>query len=66
NMQLSDKGSMLGGSVFHLNDIYERLKDFKQKLDGNELYFAKVDVQCCFESMDQEKVLEIVKDVLKE
>ncbi|CAG8605819.1 1264_t:CDS:10, partial [Dentiscutata erythropus] len=72
DMQLSDeKFSRLDGSVFNLNEIYERLKEFKQNLTKNRqmqstLYFAKVDVQCCFESIDQEQVLDIVKDVLKE
>ncbi|CAG8667811.1 2360_t:CDS:10, partial [Racocetra persica] len=69
DMKLSDKdSSKLGGSVFNFNEIYERLKSFKQKLGENKskLYFAKVDVKCCFESINQDQVLEIVKDVLKE
>ncbi|CAG8793301.1 10125_t:CDS:2, partial [Cetraspora pellucida] len=74
-MQLSGesggKSSKLGGSVFSFDEIYERLKEFKQNLTKNKharsrLYFAKVDVQSCFESIDQERVLEIVRDVLKE
>ncbi|CAG8774353.1 12792_t:CDS:1, partial [Dentiscutata heterogama] len=36
NMQLSDeKFSRLDGSVFNLNEIYERLKEFKQNLTKN-------------------------------
>ena len=35
-MQLSDeKFSMLGGSVFNFNEIYERLKEFKQNFTKN-------------------------------
>ncbi|CAG8829098.1 14451_t:CDS:10, partial [Gigaspora margarita] len=69
DVQLS--GQKSGGSLFSFNEIYERLKNFKQNLANNgytqsKLYFAKVDIQCCFESIDQEQVLEIVKDVLRE
>ncbi|CAG8851548.1 19333_t:CDS:2, partial [Racocetra persica] len=61
----------LSSSVFNFNEVYERLKEFKQNFTKNRhtqstLYFAKVDVQCCFESIDQEQVLEVVNDVLKE
>jgi telomerase reverse transcriptase len=61
----------LGSSVFGAQEIYEKLKAYKSSLlkqNGRilpRLYFVKVDVACAFDSIDQEKLLEIVKDVLR-
>lgn len=60
----------LGSSVFGAQDVYERLFDYKEKvLTSNKgalprLYFVKVDVACAFDSIDQEKLLEIVQDIV--
>ncbi|RHZ61724.1 hypothetical protein Glove_346g37 [Diversispora epigaea] len=66
--QVTDrKSSLLGGSMFSLNEIYKSLKEYQQILRHHmKLYFAKVDVRCCFESIDQNRMLDIVNDVLTE
>lgn len=54
---------LLNRSVFNYNEIHKRLKQFKQYLadKGNpEIYFAKVNVKCCFDSIDQAKLMEII------
>lgn len=66
---------MLSSSVFGPNEIYARLKMFKQKLlqdrsraggvrGKGKLYFVKVDVRCAFDSIDQSKLLEIIEKIL--
>ena len=55
---------LLNGSVFSYNEVHECLKQFKQYLASKsnfELYFAKVDVKCCFESIDHDKLMEIIR-----
>ncbi|KAF0425127.1 P-loop containing nucleoside triphosphate hydrolase protein [Gigaspora margarita] len=46
--------------------LYEKLELDIHGCTRSRLYFAKVDVQRCFESIDQEQVLEIIKGVLEE
>ncbi|XP_078575957.1 telomerase reverse transcriptase-like isoform X2 [Branchiostoma floridae x Branchiostoma japonicum] len=59
---------MLGASVFGTNDIYKRWTDFvvKRKAAGctDPLYFVKVDIQHCFDSIPQDKLLEVMASVL--
>lgn len=55
---------LLNGSIFSYNEVHERLKKFKQCLadkEDFELYFAKVDVKCCFDSIDHDKLMEIIR-----
>jgi telomerase reverse transcriptase len=60
----------LNGSIFSYNEIHKGLKEYKQNLANKsncEFYFAKVDVKCCFESIDQNKLMEIIEsEVLTE
>ncbi|CDO70652.1 hypothetical protein BN946_scf184756.g19 [Trametes cinnabarina] len=63
----------LGASVFGPNEVYAKLKAFKNKLtSGNpsaklpKLYFVKVDVQACFDTIEQTKLLEILRELLVE
>ncbi|CAH1244027.1 TERT [Branchiostoma lanceolatum] len=59
---------VLGASVFGINDIYKKWKDFvvKRKASGctDPLYFVKVDIQHCFDSIPQEKLLQVMTNVL--
>ncbi|XP_066299073.1 telomerase reverse transcriptase-like [Branchiostoma lanceolatum] len=59
---------VLGASVFGINDIYKKWKDFvvKRKASGctDPLYFVKVDIQHCFDSIPQEKLLKVMTNVL--
>ncbi|KAG5440265.1 hypothetical protein PCANB_001835 [Pneumocystis canis] len=61
----------LGSSLFSINDIYRNIKMFKKYITGNhlqkkKLYFVKVDVKNCFDTIDQDKVLELVNRTLQE
>ncbi|CAK5268459.1 unnamed protein product [Mycena citricolor] len=63
---------LVGASVFNVDHVYVRLKTFKQGLlQGNagrlpKLYFVKVDVQACFDTIPQRKLLEILRNILSE
>ncbi|KAI9759142.1 MAG: hypothetical protein M1835_000450 [Candelina submexicana] len=61
----------LGSALFSVGDMYSRLKSFKTRLKGlhgNEqcLYFAKVDVQSCFDTIPQAKIIRLVEKLLSE
>lgn len=64
---------LVGASVFGHNEIYTQLKAFKTRLIYTspsgclpKLYFVKVDVQACFDTIEQSKLLQILRDVLSE
>ncbi|KAG9304023.1 hypothetical protein G9A89_005933 [Geosiphon pyriformis] len=54
------------GTVMSTKDVYKRLVDFKKKLpEKRKLYFAKVDVRCCFDSIDQNLLLQIISNLFQ-
>lgn len=64
---------LLGASVFSSNEIYQKLKKFKTELlkdtpSGKlpKLYFVKVDVQACFDTIDQTMLLKILHNIISE
>ncbi|KAI5122895.1 hypothetical protein M0805_007573 [Coniferiporia weirii] len=61
----------LGASVFGPDETYLLLKNFKKKVVGGsgkmpKLYFVKVDVQACFDTIEQDKLLGILKALISE
>ncbi|KAF8627995.1 hypothetical protein AX15_004120 [Amanita polypyramis BW_CC] len=63
---------LLGGSIFRPDDVYARLKAFKAQLprkpDGSlpKLYFVKVDVQACFDTINQRELLRVIDKLITE
>ncbi|KAI9843190.1 MAG: hypothetical protein M1837_006552 [Sclerophora amabilis] len=58
--------SKLGSSLFSVGDMYPRLKTYKLRLQQLnirrcELYFAKVDVQSCFDTIPQRNVIRLIE-----
>lgn len=57
-------GTAFGSSVSSLDDIYARWKHFvesrRQRDDCRPLYFVKVDIKDCYDSIDQFRLFEIV------
>lgn len=55
----------LGATLFSVNDIYGRLKGFKESLPPGKqrLYFAKVDVRAAFDSLPQDAVLRLMASI---
>jgi telomerase reverse transcriptase len=56
-------------AAFGRNDIYSKLSSFKRNLSlakGERLYFCKVDIKSCFDSINQELLMEILESFLTE
>ncbi|KAI9890005.1 MAG: hypothetical protein M1814_004521 [Vezdaea aestivalis] len=62
---------LLGASLFSVDGVYSRLKLFKQHLEAtypqsnHTLYFAKVDVKACFDSIPQDKIVSLARKICK-
>jgi len=57
--------SRLGSSMFSVGDIYSRIKMFKAQLGLSPppLYFAKVDVKAAFDTIPQDAMLKLMRDI---
>ncbi|GAA5826431.1 hypothetical protein JCM11251_002363 [Rhodosporidiobolus azoricus] len=67
------KPHLVGALVTDQTEMFTKLKTFKARLmEENEgrqlpkLYFVKVDVRACYDTIQQDKLLAIVEDVLSE
>ncbi|GAA5794800.1 hypothetical protein HPULCUR_000147 [Helicostylum pulchrum] len=57
---------LMGSSVLGKNLFYNRLKEYKSKqVNTEKLYFVKADIQNCFDTIDQEILMGLLKDILK-
>lgn len=57
--------------MFSVGDMYPKLKSFQTRLQekgwtGRKLYFAKVDVQSCFDTIPQRKLIKIIEKIVTE
>lgn len=61
--------SIVGSSVASLDDIYVAWKKFvdgrRSRSDDRPLYFVKVDIENCYDSLDQQKLYEILTSVIQ-
>ena len=60
-----------GSALFSVGDMYPKVQQFKDNLQrggssGKTLFFAKVDVQSCFDSIPQHRVLRVVEKLVSE
>jgi len=62
--------SILGASVFSLDDIYTAWKKFvvsrRTRGDDRPLYFVTVDIENCYDSIDQHKLYDIISSVIQD
>ncbi|KAL8713551.1 MAG: hypothetical protein Q9220_002413 [cf. Caloplaca sp. 1 TL-2023] len=63
--------SSVGSALFSVGDMYPKLKAFRDRLCFGEhrmprLYFAKVDVQSCFDTIPQRSALRVVEELVGE
>lgn len=59
----------LGSSMFSVTELYPRLQAFRSQVTtaaghSPRFYFAKVDVQSCFDSLPQEALLELAESLV--
>jgi telomerase reverse transcriptase len=56
----------LGSSMFSINEIHGRLKEFKSRVGGQKLYFVFLDIKSCFDSIPQGGLMELAEKLLRE
>jgi telomerase reverse transcriptase len=67
-----EQPELVGSAVATAQDIFSRLKPFKELLIERDtmgkkpLYFVKLDVQSCFDTIPQKKVIQLIEEVLCE
>ncbi|KLJ10847.1 hypothetical protein EMPG_09861 [Blastomyces silverae] len=72
NYEKSQRLGMLGATMFSVDDIYARLKAFKEsKVPPNSartkpFYFVKLDIQSCFDTIPQQRLIQLTKRLLAE
>ncbi|KAB8336764.1 hypothetical protein FH972_021073 [Carpinus fangiana] len=69
NFEKDRRPRKFGGSLFSVGGIYEKIRQFRSQLKqeelfGERLYFVKVDVKSCFDSLPQDKLVRLVKKLL--
>nr|POE63424.1 isoform 2 of telomerase reverse transcriptase [Quercus suber] len=69
NYEKDSHPEMLGSALFSVDDMFPRLQAFKRKLQaqscqGAPLYFAKVDVQACFDTIPQKRLMGLVRTII--
>lgn len=65
NYEKESRPGRLGSALFSVDDLFPRLQAFRSSLQqqgkaGARLYFAKVDVQSCFDTIPQSRLLQLV------
>ncbi|KAK5134325.1 hypothetical protein LTR08_006754 [Meristemomyces frigidus] len=69
NYEKNARPQMLGSALLSVDDIFPRLQAFrqsllKQGLGSAPLFFAKVDVQSCFDTIPQKRLTALIKTLL--
>ncbi|KAK0344893.1 Telomerase reverse transcriptase [Friedmanniomyces endolithicus] len=71
NFEKAARPEMLGSALFSVDDIFPRLQAFKDELQRNghgdsPLYFAKVDVQSCFDTIPQKRLMALASTIIRD
>lgn len=62
NFERGRDPSRLGSALLSVGDLHDRLVQFKRTVPtGSRLYFTKVDIQSCFDSIPQKLLLDIAR-----
>jgi telomerase reverse transcriptase len=69
NYEKARRPEMLGSALFSVDDMFTKLQAFRSTLGPrasrtSPLYFAKVDVKSCFDTIPQQRLLRLAKDIL--
>jgi telomerase reverse transcriptase len=69
NYEKARRPEMLGSALFSVDDMFARLQDFRSTLTARgprtaPLYFAKVDVKSCFDTIPQKRLLKLADEML--
>lgn len=63
--------ALVGSALFSVGDMYPKLKAFAQTIHGakppsNFYYFAKTDAKSCFDTIPQDDVIRLIKQIASE
>ena len=63
--------AVVGSALFCVGDLYPKLKAFKARLCATNgqmprLYFAKLDVKSCFDTIPQQRAIKVMEDLASE
>ena len=69
NYEKSIHPEVLGSALFSVEDMYPRLQAFRSSLEqqglaNTPLYFAKVDVKACFDTIPQKRLMQLAQSIL--
>jgi len=69
NYEKAAHGELLASALFSVDDIFPRLQAFRDSLDQHghgrsPLFFGKIDVQACFDTIPQQRLMSLVKVIL--
>lgn len=69
NYEKGARPEMLKSAMFSVEDMFPRLQAFRSSLQaqglwGRPLYFAKVDVKACFDTIPQKRLMKLAKTLL--
>lgn len=69
NYERTSRPQTLGSACFSVDDIFSRLQRFRTSLStrgplASPLFFAKVDVKSCFDTIPQKRLLRLAADIL--
>lgn len=69
NYEKTVNPAILGSALFSVDDLFPRLQEYRQSLhqqglQDQPLYFAKVDVQSCFDTIPQRELMRLAKRVI--
>ncbi|MCJ1330566.1 hypothetical protein MMC10_007251 [Thelotrema lepadinum] len=68
NFEKTQQPGRLGASMFSVGEIHPKLRAFRSVLQAKEdttlpLYFAKVDVKSCFDTIPQNEVMQVIERI---
>ena len=69
NFERHARPEMLTSAMFSVEDMYPRLQEFRRSLQQHgvaekPLYFAKVDVKACFDTIPQKRLMKLAENIL--
>jgi len=57
--------SLLGSALLSVGDLHEKLLNFKRRIPaGTRLYFVKVDIRSCFDTIPQGRLMDTVRRLI--
>ncbi|GAQ05707.1 hypothetical protein ALT_3028 [Aspergillus lentulus] len=73
NYEKARNPASLGSTLSFVGEIHTRLKSFKERLSQSQssaqrqpLYFVKVDIQSCFDTIPQEELIPLIESLFSE